>query len=87
MSELEVGKVGWLVLMVALYGIRHLRITLTLLDILETRRALMLYQYLCCVGTPDSAHSFDETQLRNTHSRMQRIRTWIHCGSTTVFMI
>jgi len=54
--------------------------------VLESLRARMLSQCLCGTKTPDSAHIVHEVQIRDKNGEMQRVRTLINCGATSIFM-
>jgi hypothetical protein len=84
--ELGMHAAGTRALVATLETIQPHQIALKPRVILESPRALMFSQYLCCTETTDSAHIIHEVTIRDRHGEMQRVRVLIDCGSTSIFM-
>jgi hypothetical protein len=88
MDERELGlqSLGMRALMATLEEIQPHRISLRPRVALESPKALMSSQYLSESARPDSSHIVHKVEIRDQHGELQRIRAFIDCGATSIFI-
>jgi hypothetical protein len=88
MDEWELGlqSLGMRALMATLEEIQPHRISLRPRVVLESPKALMSSQYLCGTARRDSSHFVHKVEIRDQHGELQRIRAFIDCGATSIFI-